>query len=550
MDIIEQIKINFSAFLTRRFSISDQLAASCTITLNTDSQKQQFGDLSSNAALILAKHLHQSPRVLAQTIAAEFTDPAVATIEVAGPGFINFFLTADAFIAIARMLFLAADDFFKLPDTDTRYHYNVEFVSANPTGPLHLGHGRGGIIGDTLSRILRFLGHRVTSEFYINDAGSQIEKLGNSFKIRCMQALGKSEQLPQDGYQGDYLIELARSCAAQYGTDLFTKDDSFFSTYAQEHLLAHIKETLAAYRIHFDVWFSEKELHTSGAIEHALDYLQVHQQTYVKEEALWFKSTAYGDDKDRVIKKANGELTYVAADVAYLQDKINRKANHLIMVLGQDHHSYVVRLHALQKAMNLDQIPLDIILYQLVSIKEGGEKLRMSKRAGRMVTLEEIIELVGVDVARFFYLHRKADAHLEFDLDLALKQTDENPVYYVQYAYVRIHSILEKAAHESAFSHISPEDALHLADEERLLLKKIVELKELLKNISQNYQTHLLTYYVIELADAFHKYYAQARVIQSDKSAQSRARLLLLMLVQKNFAIVLNLLGISMPQRM
>ena len=550
MNTIEQISYDFFQFLMQRFNLSEHQAAACKLVLNVDESKQQFGDLNSNAAMILAKELKKSPQEIATAIAATFKHPAIERIELAGPGFLNLFLIPEAFKTIACQLYEFQQQFFTLGDGTSRYRYNIEFVSANPTGPLHLGHGRGGIIGDVLGNILRFLGHHVTKEFYINDAGSQLQKLGQSFKVRVEQALGKSATIPEDGYHGDYLIELADACIAQHGPQVLEKNDDFFVTYAKEHLLEQQQKTLADYGINFDMWFSEKELHTSGAIEQTLTYLQEHNQTYEGEGALWFKSQEYGDDKDRVLRKSTGELTYVSADAAYLKDKVNRGFNHLIMILGQDHHSYVVRLHGLQKALGIDQIPLDIILYQLVSLKENGEQFRMSKRAGRMVTLQEIIDLVGTDVARFFYLNRKADAHLDFDLDLALKKTDENPVYYLQYAYVRMLSILEKAATLEQLQYVSADDVAHLSEADFFLIKKIVSLKELLISISTNHQSHLLTYYALELAHSFHRFYAQERVIDTTNIPRSRSRLLLIMLLKNTFDVIFELLGISKKEKM
>ena len=550
MNSIEQIYNDFFQFLQQRFNISDAQVNLCQLTINVDESKQQFGDLSSNAAMILAKDLKKAPREIAKTIIEEFKHPDIKNIELAGPGFLNFFLTEQTFKKVAQELNTQSKQFFTLPEDKIRHKYNIEFVSANPTGPLHLGHGRGGIIGDVLGNILRFLGHHVTKEFYINDAGSQLQKLGASFKIRIQQALGQVGEIPEDGYHGDYLIELADACIAQYGKSVINNNDDFFTQYAKELLLKEQQQTLANYGIHFDTWFSEKQLHESGAIEHAIKYLKQHDQTYESDGALWFKSQQYGDDKDRVLRKSTGELTYVSADCAYLKDKVDRGFGHLIMVLGQDHHSYVIRLHGLQKALNIDQIPLDIILYQLVLLKENGEQLRMSKRAGRMVTLQEIIDLVGTDVARFFYLNRKADAHLDFDLDLALKKTDENPVYYIQYAYVRMASILEKASSLEELQYISTDDAKNLTEEDFFLIKKIVSLKELLISISKNYQIHLLTYYCIELADSFHRFYAKKRVIDMNNIPHSRSRLLLIMLLKNSFEIAFDLMGISKKEQM
>lgn len=562
MNLIEQIKQAFSEYLIHTFSLDPQMAHQCALTLNIDEQKQDFGDLNSSAALILNKQLKQAPQVIAKKIASEFKHPSIEQIEIAGPGFLNFFLSNEALATIARELFEQEENYFK-PATGTpllrqdfvgqaaiKRNVSVEFVSANPTGPLHFGHGRGGIIGDVLGNVLRFLGNDVTKEFYVNDAGRQITKLGESLKARCEQVVGIDSPVPEDGYHGEYLLELAKQCIEEHGDGIINKSIDFFAEYGKKHLMAQQKETLDKYGIHFDVWFSEKTLHESGAINKAIDHLQKTGYLYEKEGALWFRSTDFGDDKDRVVKKSTGELTYIAADIAYMQSKIARGATELVFVLGHDHHSYGVRLKGILQALGLGAYPLHVILYQLVKIKEDGELVRMSKRAGRIVDLRDVIETVGPDVARFFYLHRKADAQLEFDLDLALKHTDENPVYYVQYAYVRTKSILDRALEHSELHHIDVGDAIHLGPEERFILKKIASLKETLAEIGSQYQTHILTYYVHELAQAFSKYYSKNRVIDLNDIQTSRGRLLMVMLVRSTLDISFQLLGISRPERM
>lgn len=549
MNTIERISNHFFKHIEEQFSPEPHTLHTITVTLNTDEHKQNFGDLSSNAALILAKAVGKSPREIAQTITNSFKHSDVAKLEIAGPGFINFFLTPDALRALAAELAEQRTTFFK-PEKPHAHNYSLEFVSANPTGPLHIGHGRGGIIGDVLGNILSFLGNSVTKEFYINDAGSQIEKLGKSLKIRCLQTLGGTEQLPEDAYHGEYLIELAQQCINEHGSNVINNDETFFGSYGKQHLLEKIKVTLASYGIHFNVWFSEKTLHESGEVEKAIALLTQTGHTYEKDGALWFTSQMFGDDKDRVLKKADGSYTYVAADVAYMLDKIERGADKLIMILGQDHHSYVVRLKGLLQALGNNPDMLDIILYQLVTVKKVGESVRLSKRAGNIVTLSDIIETVGKDVARFFYLNKKADAHLDFDIDLALKKTDENPVYYIQYAYVRTNSILQKAQEIAELSSISEADAQHITETESLLLKKIITLKDLLQSIEKNNQTHALSYYVIELAQQFHSYYSKHKVIDPNAINQSRGRLLMVSLVRSTLELCLDLLGIDKPEKM
>jgi len=548
MHLIEKLHETFITFLRQEFG-ADILPSTNLLNINTDEQKQSFGNLSSNAALLLAKPLKKSPLEVAKKIATEFKHPDIVSIVVAGPGFLNIILTDAAYAQLVTDATAQQQLFFKPDPTAERHTISLEFISANPTGPLHIGHGRGGIIGDVLCNVLRFLGHSVTKEFYINDAGAQIGKLGNTFKLRCLQAAGQDITLPEDAYHGQYLAELAQECVAHYGQELFKQPDTFFADYAKEKMLANIRHTLAAYGITFDVWFSEKSLHDSGAIQQAIDELQENGYLYEKDGACWFRSTDFGDDKDRVVKKACGELTYVAADFAYLKNKIERANQELIMILGHDHHSYAVRLHAALKALKLDQHPLSIILYQLVSIKQDGELVRMSKRSAAMVTLADIIETVGRDVARFFYLNRKADAQLEFDLELALKKTDENPVFYIQYAYVRTNSILQKAAENELLSK-KTDTSLPFDSDERFLIQKIITLKQLLKEIAANHQTYLLAYYTYELAQIFNRYYHTHKVLDEQNSELTHHRLALVRLTNHTLKLLLDLLGLSSPERM
>ena len=544
---IEPLKQSFFSTLQKIFSISLSDCAPISFTLNTDEKKSQFGDISTNAALIIAKLIGKNPREVANTLINSFTDASIAKMEIAGPGFLNIFLTDAVFIQFAQDLLNKKDLFFK--KENPQGNYNIEFVSANPTGPLHIGHGRGGIIGDVLARVLKFVGHTVTKEHYVNDAGVQMEKLGNSLKIRCQQQLGSTIEIPEDGYRGEYLKELASECITEHGQNVIEKDNAFFTEYGYKKLLALLQKTLAQYNIHFDVWFSERLLHPNRIIT-ALEVLRNNGHLYEKDGAEWFQSTTFGDDKDRVLEKADGSVTYAAADAAYLLDKISRGFDHLVFVLGQDHHSYPRRLEGLKQALGHSNISLECIIYQLVSIKEDGEQVRLSKRAGRIIGLGDIIEMAGADVARFFYLNRKADAHLEFDIDLALSQSDDNPVYYLQYAYVRAFSILKKAHDHVELQNITAQDADHLSTQEHILLKKMVDLKDLLANISHNYQVHLIAYYLLDLAQAFHNYYHHNRVIEPENISQSRARLLMITLIHEMFNRCLGLMGLSKPETM
>ncbi|MBA2307534.1 arginine--tRNA ligase [Candidatus Dependentiae bacterium] len=550
MNSLESIYTTLKETIIQLFPlVSADKMSKIELHLDTDPSKQQFGDLSSNCALIIGKDQQLPPASVAQTIKDALKNPAIERVDIAAYNFINIVITQETYKELGASLYREKGQFF-VNSQEKKKSYSIEFVSANPTGPLHIGHGRGGIIGDVLARVIRFLGNTVTTEFYINDAGSQMQKLGSSLIMRCKQLLNIPVELPEDAYHGEYLIQLAQECIDKYGTEVLENPPSFFVNYAEQHLLRLIQKTLTDYGISFDVWFSEKTLHESGAIEEALTQLKHTGFLYTKDDALWFTSTVFGDDKDRVVKKNSGELTYVAADIAYAKNKMERGFDQLIMILGQDHHSYVVRLKAVMQALGYNPQALDVILYQLVTLKESGQSLRLSKRAGRSISLDDVITTVGRDVARFFYLHKKADAHLDFDLELALKHTEENPVYYIQYAYVRTKSILQKAEGESMFAAISEEDSAFLGEAERSVLKKIISLKTLLKTINSSYQTHMLAYYTIELAQHFHAYYSHHRVIDIEQREQSRGRLLMTTLLRDTFKLCFDLLGISAPERM
>lgn len=549
MNVIDTLQASFFSIISTHYQLSEEtLRERCSFELITNEEKKAFGDITSNAAMVIAKELRQNPRVLAADLIQKFSHPLVARLEMAGPGFLNFFLQPNAFATMYHELHTHKDAFFKLAPETKKLNINIEFVSANPTGPLHFGHGRNGIIGDVLGNVLKFLGHNVTKEFYINDAGEQIRKLGMSFKIRLQQALGASIELPEDAYHGIYLQDLANQFIAEFGKEGSQKPDSFLEEYAKNNLLKALKTTLENYGIFFDVWFSEKQLHDSGQIQKALDALKNNGFLFEQEGAWWFKSTAFGDDKDRVMIKTDGSLTYVSADAGYVQNKFSRGFDKLIMVLGHDHHSFVQRLKGIMQALGYNPADLDVILYQLVRVIKDGALAKMSKRAGNIVSLEDIIETVGKDVARFFYLNRKADAELEFDVDLALQQSNENPVYYIQYAYVRTHSIIRKAKDEYNF--IPSHTKQDFSEDEQLILKKIVELKHLLNHISKTHQTHLIAYYTYEIANLFHKYYNTTKVIQEHDEQTSQERLAFIQLIQQILELCCKLMGISCPERM
>lgn len=561
MNLISHIKNLLCVIIQDLYAISVLSIPGLDVTIN-DNGNQSFGDMSTNAAMVVAKHAKQNPRVIALQIQAKLLEQGEGVIEavdIAGPGFLNITISQNAWGKVVSALFNNMHGYFKLTADEKKLRYLIEFVSANPTGPVHLGAGRNGIIGDVLAKTLTFLGHSVDKEYYINDAGSQIGLLGRSLQARCLSLLGQETEVPEGGYVGEYIMELAELCVKEHGKDLINKSEAFFSDYAKTMLLVQIKKTLQEYGIEFDTWFSEQTLHEGGQIEKIFESLKAKEMAYEQDGALWFKSTEFGDDKDRVLRKTSGEVTYIAPDIAYHKNKFDRGYDRLIDILGQDHHGYIKRLKATMEALGYPADHLDVILYQLVSIKIDDEFVKMSKRAGTFTKLQDILDTVGPDVARFFYLNRKADAHLEFDLTTALKKTDENPVFYLQYAYVRASSLIVKAGNDSIFAdYVSllqqnklDETVLFgLGENEYNVVKKILSFHSLIRAVSQSYQTHLLAYYALELAHTFHNYYANNRIINSDEVQTTKVRLLMTILVKDALKMCLNLLGVSCPEKM
>ncbi len=551
MNLLTHLQNTILQTIQTTFNVSTDILTPIEVVLHID-KPVQLGDLSCNAAMILARHLKKKPYTIAEELQSHLVKlHTIDRVEIAGPGFINFYLNQTFWNTIARELYEKKDHFFKLHLNKKKYI--IEFVSANPTGPLHLGHGRGGIIGDVLAKVLDFLGHHVTKEFYINDDGTQVAKLGASLKARCEELAGHPVSIPEDGYVGDYLIPIEQQCVKEFGINVIERENTFFAQYAKDHLIDVIQQTLSSYGINFDSWFSESKLRTDGSITKVLNEIKAKDLLYEYEGALWFRATHFGDDKDRVIKKQNGVYTYITADIAYHKNKFDRGYDYLIDIMGQDHHGYIKRLKATMKALDYPADNLSIILYQLVSMKDGDQVVKMSKRAGTFAKLADVIKTVGVDVARFFYLNRKAEAHLDFDLVTALKKTNVNPVYYIHYAYVRTGSLLKKAReHKSLAEFLDAQQphVHHFAQMEHKLIRKIVALQSILITIQTSHQTHLLAYYTLELAQLFHHYYTNNKIIDVGNIPQSQSRLFLIILVRRILTLCLNLLGLSKPEKM
>jgi arginyl-tRNA synthetase len=508
--------------------------------------KPEFGDYSTNAAMLLAPTLGEKPRGTAEKLADELgrsLGGTVEKVEVAGPGFLNLFLSEDWYRRAAGELAEAGDDLGRpTPGEEARERINVEFVSANPTGPITAAGGRGAALGDSLARILEFAGHSVTREYYVNDRGGQIDRFAASIAARM-----KGEPVPEDGYEGDYVVEIAMALD-QEGLSADDLDEVGRRGIAQ--MLAAAEETLRRYGAVFDTWSSERALHESGAVERALEQAREGGHVYESEGATWLRTTSFGDDKDRVLIRSDGEPTYLLSDMAYHRDKLSRGSDRLIDVVGADHHGYVERLRAALGVLGYDPDALEVAIMQLVHVVEGGERAQMSKRSGEFVTLDELIDDIGADAARFFMLQRSHDTTVDLDLELARKTSNENPVYYVQYAHARIASILRKAG-EGAEERASADfEALPAEPSERALIKRLCELPDEVTEAAARRAPHRLCAYGTEVARDFHAFYRDCQVVGAEGEGVEEARLGLCLLTKRTIARTLGLLGISAPERM
>ena len=513
-------------------------------------KKEDFGDFSTNIAMLLAPLEKKPPRDVAKVIADKISaHPDIEKCDVAGPGFINLFLKKTFWLGILEKIISKGADFGKSA-VGAKKKVQVEFVSANPTGPLHIGHGRGAAVGDALSRLLEAAGFEVTKEYYINDAGRQVFTLGESIRLRAEELKGKSVEFPQDYYKGEYVREIAEAYAAKYGDG--GAGAPGFSVFGAAAMLERIRKDLEDFRITFDVWFSEKSLDDSGKVRDTIEALRQKGYIYEAEGALWFRTTEFGDDKDRVLIKADGERTYFASDIAYHLDKLERGFDSLVNIWGADHHGYEGRIRALVRALGHDDGKLRIIFIQLVALLRKGVPVPMGKREGEFVTLRQVMDEVGTDACRFFFLMRRPDAQLDFDLELAKSQAPENPVYYVQYCHARIKSIIGFAA-EKGIEVPEHFDAVLLSridsKEEAAIIKHLAAFEELVEKSAVAMEPHRITFYLMELAGLFHPYYNKTRVVTDDPETTG-ARLLFCRAIATVAANGLNLLGVSAPEKM
>lgn len=517
---------------------------------------KSHGDLATNAAMQLTKIAKRNPRQIAEAI-IENLDSQSASIEkaeIAGPGFINFTLSKSYLYPVIALVHEQGDNYGRI-ETGKGQKVEVEFVSANPTGSLHLGHARGAAVGDALCNVLDFAGYEVTREYYINDAGNQVNNLSKSIEARYLQELGQEAEMPEDGYHGEDIKGFAKELVAEKGDSLLTMAPgdraALLRNYGLEKELDKIKRDLARFRVSFDIWYSETSLYENGQVLRALDQLRDRGEVYEQDGATWLQTTKYGDDKDRVLIKNDGTYTYLTPDIAYHSDKYGRGYNKMINIWGADHHGYIPRMKAAMASLGNDPDKLVVLIAQMVSLFQDGEKVKMSKRTGKAVTMEDLMDEVGIDAIRYFFTMRSMDSHLDFDMDLAVSTSNENPVFYVQYAHARVCSVFRQAEEQGiALPDPAAVDFSKLSTEhEYALLRKIGELPSEIALAADGYAPHRLIRYVYELASLFHSYYKAERVI-TDDAAQTLARLALLGAVRQTIANVLRLVGVSAPDRM
>ena len=517
---------------------------------------KNHGDLATNAAMQLTRIAKKNPRMIAEQIIEHLnlSDAGIESAEIAGPGFINFRLTKSYLYPIVELVQEQGDDYGRVNLGEGR-KVQVEFVSANPTGSLHLGHARGAAVGDALCNVLDFAGYEVTREYYINDAGNQVFNLSKSIEARYLQELGQEVEMPEDGYHGADIRGFAKELIAEKGSSLLEMSPSdraaFFRDYGLEKELDKIKRDLGRFRVSFDNWFSETSLYDNGAVLNALDELRERNEIFEEEGATWLETTKYGDDKNRVLIKNDGTYTYLTPDIAYHRDKYARGYDTMINIWGADHHGYIPRMKAAMEALGNDPDKLIVLIAQMVSLFQDGEKVKMSKRTGKAVTMEDLMDEVGVDAIRYFFTMRSMDSHLDFDMDLAISTSNENPVFYVQYAHARVCSVYRQAEEQGITVYpVRDVDLSKLTSEhEYNLLRKLGEFPEEIATAAKGHAPHRVVRYVYELASMFHSYYKAERVI-TDDAEQTQARLALLGAVRIVIKNALKLVGVSAPEKM
>ncbi|WP_302510728.1 arginine--tRNA ligase [uncultured Ruminococcus sp.] len=515
------------------------------------------GDVSTNAAMVCARPFRNNPRKIAEAIVSkiDLNGSYFARCEVAGPGFINFFYSTEWYATVVATV-LEQKEKYGETDLGAGKSVLVEFVSANPTGPMHIGNARGGAIGDCLASVLEKAGYEVAREFYINDAGNQIEKFKTSLEVRYLQIYKPETELPEDAYKGQDIIDHANAFNEIYG-DKYVNADSeerrqALCDFALPKNIQKLHDDLGKYRIQYDKWFNESTLHKDGSVQRVIEQLKASGHTYEKDGALWFKTTEFGDEKDRVLVRENGVPTYLVPDIAYHYNKLAvRKFDKAVDIFGADHHGYIARIKASMTALGVDADRLDIVIMQMVNLVRNGEKYKLSKRSGKAITLSTLLDEIPIDAARFFFNLREPNSHFDFDLDLAVSQTSQNPVYYVQYAHARICSVLKKMNEEGIEVKSLDKAALSVltAPEEQEMIKLLATLPNVINEAAKAYDPAKVTKYVIDLATMYHKFYNNCRIMGEDESVM-QARLSLSLAVKQVIKNILDMLKITCPESM
>ncbi|MGG7619436.1 arginine--tRNA ligase [Bacillus coreaensis] len=556
MNIVEQVQLKLkeeirAAVIKAELATEEQLP---DVILETPKDKAN-GDYSTNMAMQLARVAKKAPRAIADALVANFdqSKASIEKIDIAGPGFINFYMNNNYLTDLIPTILTAGEKYGETT-VGNGQKVQVEFVSANPTGDLHLGHARGAAVGDSLCNVLAKAGYDVSREYYINDAGNQINNLALSVEARYFQALGMEKDVPADGYHGEDIIGIGKRLAEEYGDKFVNVDEKerfdFFRSYGLKEEMAKLKQDLEDFRVPFDVWYSETSLYGDGKIDVALDKLRENGYIYEEDGATWFRSTDLGDDKDRVLIKQDGSYTYLTPDIAYHKNKLDRGFEKLINIWGADHHGYIPRMKAAIEALGYGKDVLEVEIIQLVHLYKNGEKMKMSKRTGKAVTMRDLVEEVGLDATRYFFAMRSADTHMDFDLDLAVSQSNENPVYYAQYAHARICSILRQGE-ENGFTYDTNADfSLIGAEKEIEVLKKLGEFPLAVAEAAEKRMPHRVTNYIYELASTFHSFYNAEKVLDAENVERTKARLSLIKAVQTTLKNALKLIGVSAPEKM
>ncbi|UOQ50226.1 arginine--tRNA ligase [Gracilibacillus caseinilyticus] len=555
MNVMQEMQENLKAEI-KRAVLAAELASEAEIpdVILEQPKDKSHGDYATNIAMQLAKVAKKAPRQIADDIVGQLdhSKAAIKSVDIAGPGFINFFID-NSYLTKLIPAILDQQETYGASNTGKGERIQVEFVSANPTGDLHLGHARGASVGDALCNVLNKAGYEVQREYYINDAGNQINNLALSVQARYMQALGKDFPMPEDGYHGADIIGIGETLAKEYGESILDKSEqdqfAFYRSYGLKFELDKLAKDLGQFRVNFDNWFSETSLYEEEKIVPAIELLKEKGFIYEQDGATWFRTTDFEDDKDRVLVKQDGSYTYLSPDIAYHKNKLDRGFDKLINIWGADHHGYIPRMRAAIQALGYDADTLEVEIIQMVNLFENGEKVKMSKRTGKAVTLRELMEEVGIDAMRYFFVMRSADSHLDFDMDLAKSQSNDNPVYYVQYAHARICTML-KQAQDKGIDFAGYDSSLLQSEKAEDLMKKLGEFTQVVADAAENRTPHRITQYIFDLAANLHSFYNAEKVINEDDVEATKSKLALMEAVRITLSNGMNLIGVHAPESM